>query len=103
VRLTLEQRLVLAALADGAVLKVHRSLDGDKLHRLHPLDDSAAQPVHEQTIASLLHQGLLESNMKFPAATFLLTDKGLAVAQRLSANTTTPVSIRTAEYLSIFS
>ena len=102
-RLTSEQQQILAALAHGAVLKVHRSLDGDKLHRLHPLDDSPVQPVRAQAVASLLRLGLLESNMKFPAATFLLTDKGVAQTRQLAMDMMEPVSIRNAEYLSTFS
>jgi hypothetical protein len=75
-KLTPQQQSVLAALAQGATLKAHRSLDGAKVHRLHPLDGGPAQAVDPGTVAALHELGLVESNMKFPAATYLLTDRG---------------------------
>jgi hypothetical protein len=45
-------------------------------------------------VAALTDQHLLQSNMKFPAATFLLTDKGVAVAMQLSGATVEPTGPR---------
>jgi len=71
-RVSVEQRRVLAAVAAGWTLKAHRYLDGRKEYRLHALD-GAEQPVRAATIAALTGRGLLGSNNKFPAATFWLT------------------------------
>jgi hypothetical protein len=76
------QQRVLLALASGAMLKVHRTLDGEKAHRLHAGDGTGTE-VDAAVVASLLVQGLIESNMKFPAATFLLTEAGVAAAAQL--------------------
>lgn len=74
--LTHRQRQLLAALQAGDVLKVHRTLDGAKQHRLHPLDGSPTRTVAAADVEALLSAGLIASNMKFPAATFLLTPEG---------------------------
>lgn len=84
VRLTEAQRRLLAALGAGASLKSHRYLDGTKACRLHPLDQPAAsEPVAAADVAALERLGLIRSNMKFPAATYLLTAKGEAVRAAL--------------------
>jgi hypothetical protein len=62
---------------DGAALKVHRDLDGRKTHLLHPLD-SDPLPVAAELVESLRSLGLIQSNLKFPAATYVLTDRALA-------------------------
>jgi hypothetical protein len=80
-RLTPAQARLLAAVAQGDTLKVHRTLDGAKGYRLHPLAAAPAQPpqaVAAADVEALVAQGLLASNMKFPAAAFLLTDRGSA-------------------------
>ena len=89
------QAALLVALQQGAVLKVHRGLDGDKIYRLHR-DDARAEDeqVADETVASLTGQGLLQSNMKFPAATFLLTDKGIVLARQLSGACAEPTGPR---------
>lgn len=63
---------MLNAIAGGATLKAHRYLDGRKVYQLHALDGST-QPVRAATVAALVAAGLLDSNKKFPAATFWLT------------------------------
>jgi len=70
------QRHVLLSLAAGWTLKVHRTLDGDKQYLLHPLDDAPARDVSPGAVEALRSEGLVDSNKKFPAATYLLTDKG---------------------------
>ena len=76
-RLTTEQRNLLRAMAGGSTLKVHRYLDGTKEYRLHPLD-RAAEIVERSDVEALQEQGLIDSNKKFPAATFWLTAAGRA-------------------------
>lgn len=85
-RLSAVQMRLLAAVAAGDVLKVHRTLDGAKEYRLHPLDDSRPLACAAPDVESLLRHGLIESNMKFPAATFLLTPQGAKATHRHVAN-----------------
>lgn len=71
-------RDLLAALRGGAVLKVHRTLDGVKVYRLHGRGPGEGEVIAARLVDSLERGGFLQSNMKFPAATLLLTEKGLA-------------------------
>lgn len=73
--LTQRQHSLLAALRQGDVLKVHRTLDGAKEYRLHPLDGTPSQAIAAQDVEVLLAAGLIASNMKFPAATFVLAGR----------------------------
>jgi hypothetical protein len=57
----------------GATLKAHRTLDGEKVHRLHLLDGPAVD-VDSAAVERLKRRGLIASNMKFPAAVYLLTE-----------------------------
>lgn len=74
--MTPAQRHVLRAMAAGWTLKIHRTLDGEKVYRLHPLDDATPRRVEASTVEALRDEGLVDSNKKFPAATYLLTEKG---------------------------
>ncbi len=74
-KLSYTQTAVLRALAAGDTLKSHRFLDGAKFFKLHGLD-GAEQAVRCTTVHALQRRGLITSNQKFPAATFLLTEKG---------------------------
>lgn len=81
--LTPSQHRVLQAMRDGATLKVHRTLDGEKIHRLHPLDGEP-EAVDGAIVRSLITQGLIQSNLKFPASTYVLTEDGVqALAPKL--------------------
>ena len=82
-RLSRAEQTLLRSLAAGATLKVHRDLDGGKVHRLHPLDEPA-QPVNDGVVNGLKRRRLIDSNMKFPAATYLLTEKGRRAAAKLT-------------------
>ncbi len=82
-KLSVEAEQVIARLAQGWALKSHRYLDGRKEHRLHPLGEGAVQPVAERTVRQLERRRLIHSNMKFPAANYLLTERGQAVAAEL--------------------
>ena len=81
-KLSAAQIHVLHALASGCALKSHRHLDGRKEYRLHPLADAAVDvPVDVMTF--LKDHGLIESNKKFPVASYILTEKGKThVAQK---------------------
>jgi len=74
VRLSASERAILAAMRHGSLLRSHRDMDGQKLFRLHsaegPLERVDAEDVHH-----LRQLGLIDSNKKFPVATFWLTDK----------------------------
>lgn len=74
-RSTAAEDALLRKMAEGATLKVHRELDGSKVHRLHPLS-GPVQTVDDDAVWGLKRRGLIESNMKFPVATYLLTEKG---------------------------
>jgi uncharacterized protein YjhX (UPF0386 family) len=82
-KLSKAEQHLLQALAQGATLKAHRTMDGAKVHKLHLLGVESPVVITEATVTSLKGQGLIESNMKFPAATYLLTDKGVQVATGL--------------------
>src|SRR5690606_33694575 len=83
----LQQKHLLLAVAAGDVLKVHRTLDGDKAWRLHPLDGSEPWQVEPKDAEALLARGLIDSNMKFPAATLLITPKGIKAAKAAKSET----------------
>ena len=72
---------MLAAIAAGWTLKDHRYLDGRKEYRLHSLA-GVVEPVAPEIVQALAEQGLIDSNKKFPAATFWLTDKGRSALPR---------------------
>jgi hypothetical protein len=83
IRLKAEHRRLLRALAAGHTLKAHRDLEGRKEFRLHFSDDRPSEPVERQYPEELVEAGLLDSNKKFPAATFWLTERGRAVVAEL--------------------
>lgn len=85
------EQAVLAALADGWTLKSHRTLDGEKHYRLHSLDGAVAD-VETSVVERLTARRLVQSNQKFPAATYLLTDRGRDLAQRLSESPGNPLT-----------
>lgn len=84
-RLSAEARQVLQALAGGSFLKSHRYLDGSKVYRLHDLNGQS-RPVSRATVEALVRHRLVTSNQKFPAATYMLTDRGRVVARDLAAD-----------------
>jgi len=91
--LTRPQEVVLRAIINGATLKSHRHLDGAKEYKLHPLD-GPAQTVRWEIVAALKEQGLIDSNKKFPAATYLLTEKGRQLAQSFKDNSSPPLTAK---------
>ena len=81
-QLTEAQRRVLQALAEGWRLKAHRDVEGRKQFRLHA-PEGEERPVAWRVAEALAEQGLIDSNKKFPAATFWLTEGGRAAANAL--------------------
>ncbi len=80
-RLTDPQKTVLRALLEGWTLKSHRTLDGQKSYRLHGLTGEIIE-IADGVVDGLAAAKLLQSNQKFPAATYLLTEKGQILATR---------------------
>lgn len=76
-RLTAAHRQLLRAMADGRTLKAHRYLDGSKEYRLHDTQQQS-DIIDRKTVEALLERGLIDSNKKFPAATYWLTGAGRA-------------------------
>ena len=74
---------VLTALAEGIVLKGHRDIEGEKVYKLHAIDGSEIEEVAPDVMEFLKDYHLIHSNMKFPAASFLLTEKGRKIAEEL--------------------
>jgi hypothetical protein len=90
--MTAAQQHILSSLAHGATLKAHRTLDGEKVYKLHPLNGAPPEVLADALVDSLRQQKLIQSNLKFPAAVYLLTDKGLAAARTLVDDTKLPVT-----------
>lgn len=98
-RLSDAQRAILVALQAGDRLQVHRTLDGAKSYLLHVRDhggraDDSALVIAGAIVDGLVRARLIESNMKFPAATFLLTGKGLAAVMAITGSVQTPIGPR---------
>lgn len=70
-------RRVLLAMCGAALLKSHRDLDGNKVYKLHLLD-GREEIVAWKVVEELTARGFIDSNKKFPAATYWLTDRGKA-------------------------
>ncbi|MDX1615340.1 MAG: hypothetical protein R3300_13580 [Candidatus Promineifilaceae bacterium] len=68
-------RQLLEAIAAGQFLKSHRDIDGNKSFILHD-GNGGQQQINPAVVELLRRQGLIDSNKKFPVATFWLTDAG---------------------------
>lgn len=77
-KLSAAHKEVLLAMASGSTLKSHRYLDGAKIYQLHPLD-GPAETLSRTVVDSLVEHRLIDSNKKFPAATYWLTEAGRRV------------------------
>lgn len=93
-RLSRQEQEVLRALVSGYQLKSHRSLDGEKIYLLHDTATDATQPVVVAIVARLRERGLIVGNMKFPAATYMLTIEGERVAASLTSSPLRPLLAR---------
>jgi hypothetical protein len=75
-----EQQTLLLSLQQGYTLEVHRTLDGDKTYQLHAADNQVVAVVSADLVFQLEKRGWIQSNLKFPVAVFLLTEKGRCTA-----------------------
>ncbi len=77
-RLNTEQRRILTTLQGGGYLKIHRTLDGAKVYRLYCAGggEDPGEELPPAAVDALERHGYLQSNLKFPAATLLLTARG---------------------------
>ncbi|MGQ0600598.1 MAG: hypothetical protein ACT4QE_02750 [Anaerolineales bacterium] len=82
-KLNAEHRRLLLALAAGWSLKAHRDIEGRKVFQLHH-PDKPAEAVAWDVAEYLAEHGLIDSNKKFPAATFWLTEAGKAIVEEIS-------------------
>lgn len=69
------EKKLLRTIANGYTLKSHRYIDGTKVYQLHSLDGSI-EDISRETVQVLQDRHLIDSNKKFPAATYWLTDAG---------------------------
>lgn len=67
----------------GSTLKAIRTLDGAKIHVLEP-PEGKAEVLDSAVVEGLKQAGLIASNMKFPAASYLLTEHGARAAASLA-------------------
>lgn len=93
IRLSDAEIYVIKALTQGSTLKAHRHLDGSKVYRLHPLA-GATEELDRGLVDRLLNRGLIDSNKKFPAATFLLTEQGRQMAEELGGHEVNPLTAK---------
>ena len=88
------QRQLLIAMQAGGRLRMERTLDGAKAYRIYAPDNPEGEAILAALVQRLERAGLIESNMKFPAATFMLTDEGVRLASQLTGSTVEPVGPR---------
>ncbi len=72
---------LLQAMANGFTLKSHRYIDGTKAYQLHGLDGTT-RPIGREIVEKLYDRSLIETNQKFPAATYWLTETGRQYTKR---------------------
>lgn len=75
--MTERQSALMHAMAAGRRLMDHRDIEGRKTYVLHA-DDDSAETVNGDDVQALVEAGLIDSNKKFPAATYWLTEAGRA-------------------------
>ena len=80
--LTPLQKKILLAMSRGCTLKSHRDVEGNKVFQLHA-PGGEVEAAEWEAVEHLQDHGLIDSNKKFPAATYWLTDKGQALVTRL--------------------
>ena len=83
-RLSRRELGLLRSLAEGHTLKAHRDIEGNKVYRLRRTD-GRVEEVPAELVQHLVERHLLDSNKKFPAATFYLTDRAVEAITTASA------------------
>lgn len=90
------ERSLLRALVSGQHLRAGRALDGGKAFRLHDTRGAPQAEVAADVAERLCTAGLLAGNLKFPCASYLLTDAGARIAARLTDSPLRPLVARPA-------
>ena len=85
------QRRLLALIAGGARLKDHRDIEGGKRYAL-TIDSADPIVVEAKQVEGLVARGLIDSNKKFPSATYWLTDAGKQAAAAMAADRHGPLN-----------
>lgn len=80
--LTRVEQTILLHLLDGWTLRSRRELDGHKECYLHAPSGETTQTANK-VVVRLREKGLIETNQKFPVATYLLTSVGKQIASQL--------------------
>lgn len=75
----------LISILNGDALRSHRDIDGNKYFYLHSLSGEKVS-VNEIVVHLLRKKRLIETNHKFPSATFLLTDSGRRQAEEAAGH-----------------
>ncbi len=88
-KLSAAHKRILLAIAAGHVLKAHRDIEGGKVYKLHPLRGEP-RIINGDDVQRLCDEGLIDSNKKFPAATFWLTEKGKTLVAQITENNLRP-------------
>jgi len=88
-KLSAAHKRILLAIATGHFLKAHRDIEGGKVYKLHPLRGDP-EIINGDDVQRLCDEGLIDSNKKFPAATFWLTEKGKVAAAQTTENNLRP-------------
>lgn len=84
---------LLVAFVRGSTLKSHRDLEGKKNYVLHHLDNTH-DLVDDAIVEWLKQQRMIDSNKKFPAETYILTQRGRHAATKLAQSDRLPLSSR---------
>lgn len=90
--LSFAERSLLRALLSGQHLRADRTLDGGKECRLHDTRGVPQAVVAADVVERLREAGLVGSNLKFPGASYLLTDAGVRIASRLTDSPLRPLA-----------
>jgi hypothetical protein len=77
------EAFVLSVLWHGGMLRSQRSLDGDKVYHL-VTEDGVKTVVDYVVVHNMRAKRLIETNHKFPAAAYLLTELGAQMAALLT-------------------
>ena len=80
-RLRPADKQLIRQLSEGWTLKSHRFLDGEKHYKLYGLEGEEFD-IEWGQVQRLLRLKVISTNQKFPAATFLLTNRGQAFANK---------------------
>lgn len=89
--LTEPQRRLLAQIAGGARLNDVRDIEGGKRFTL-AIDLAEPSVVEAAWVDGLIKAGLIDSNKKFPSATYWLTEAGKRMAADLAAERHGPLN-----------